>query len=811
MSAAVPTPPLAGYTVVDLSSGIAGAYCTKLLADGGADVVKVEAPEGDGLRRWSASGAPIAEADDGALFAFLSSSKRSVVADPDDPGAVARVHELLLGADAVVWSRGSRLAEHPTLSPGALREVAPHLTVTAITPFGLDGPWSDRPATDLTLQAWSGGILGLGRGWPDRAPVSIGGQIGDWLAGTYAAIGTLVSRTRALADGPGELVDLSILEVMVLCLTYSPVTFADMAGRPFRTGRSNVTPGVETTSDGLVGLGVGTGQQWLDFCAMVGHDEWTEDRKLFAERSHLRAEIAAWMAEHTTAEVLDLAGAFRIPHAPIGDGASIPATDHFQARGSIVANPRDGFAEPARPYRFDPPLLADATPAPRLGEHTDTPDPHPELASTAGTECPDLTQERGVTRPFAGLRVLDLTAFWAGPLCTHVLAMLGADVLHLESTTRPDGTRMLAGLRFSEPDWWEQSGIFSGLNAGKRSVTLDLATGEGRDLVRRLVATCDVLVENSTPRVLEQVGLDLDTVRELRPDLVVVRMPGFGLDGPWRDRPAFAFVIEDAAGITWRTGFADTNPVSPYCVGDSNAGLHALTGLLLALEHRRRTGEGVVVEAPMVDAALNVAAEQIVERSAYGSLLARDGNRGPAAAPQGVYLTADVDGAGGRDAWVAIAVATDDQWAGLREALGRPRWAEAADLGTADGRRARHDEIDAELAAWCDARTGDQIVTALWEAGVPVGQVVQPHLQGELPQLQHRRFFEEVDHPIAGTARHSTLPMRFSRGPERIHRRPAPLLGEHTADELRALGVTDDELADLEERGVTGRAPASRR
>jgi len=289
-----------------------------------------------------------------------------------------------------------------------------------------------------------------------------------------------------------------------------------------------------------------------------------------------------------------------------------------------------------------------------------------------------------------------------------------------------------------------------------------------------------------------------------------VRMPGFGLDGPWRDRPAFAFVIEDAAGITWRTGFPDTNPVSPYCVGDSNAGLHALTGLLLALEHRRQTGGGVVVEAPMVDAALNVAAEQIVEHSAYGALLTRDGNRGPVAAPQGVYRTADADDAGVRDAWVAIAVATDDQWAVLRDALGAPDWAAASDLDTAAGRRARHDEIDAELAAWCDARTGDEVIAALWEAGVPVGKVVLPHLQGELAQLQHRGFFEAVDHPVAGPARHSTLPMRFSRGPERTHHRPAPLLGEHTAEELRALGLSDEELADLEARGVTGRAPAAR-
>jgi crotonobetainyl-CoA:carnitine CoA-transferase CaiB-like acyl-CoA transferase len=291
----------------------------------------------------------------------------------------------------------------------------------------------------------------------------------------------------------------------------------------------------------------------------------------------------------------------------------------------------------------------------------------------------------------------------------------------------------------------------------------------------------------------------------------MVRMPGFGLDGPWRDDPAFAFVIEDAAALTWITGHPDQNPVSPYCVGDSNAGVHALCGLLLALEHRRRSGEGVLVEASMVDAALNVAAEQVVEHSAYGALLERDGNRGPTAAPQNLYLTADADAEGVRDEWVAIAVADDDQWLALCDALGRPSWAMDPTLTTAAGRHQRHDAIDLHLSSWCDARRGDEIVECLWAAGVPVAKVMQPHDQATLPQLQFRGFFEEVERAVTGTARHSTLPIRFSRGPHCVHRRPAPLLGEHTDEVLRDLGVSDDEMTELEDQGVIGRVPDAAR
>jgi crotonobetainyl-CoA:carnitine CoA-transferase CaiB-like acyl-CoA transferase len=410
-----------------------------------------------------------------------------------------------------------------------------------------------------------------------------------------------------------------------------------------------------------------------------------------------------------------------------------------------------------------------------------------------------------------GLRVLDLTAFWAGPLCTHVLGMLGAEVLHIESTARPDGTRLLAGLRSSEPSWWERSGIFSGLNTNKKSVTLDLTTDRGRELLLELLATCNVIVENYTPRVLEQIGLDAATLRADRPDLIVVRMPGFGLDGPWRDDPAFAFVIEDASGLTWMTGHADQNPVSPYCVGDSNAGTHALCGLLLALEHRRQTGEGALVEASMVDAALNIAAEQVVEHAAYGELLERSGNRGPNAAPQNLYLTSDTDDDGGRDTWVAIAVATDEQWLALRAALGRPEWAVDDALLTAAGRRQQHDAIDGHLSGWCDGRTADEIIDALWTAGVPVAKVLQPEEQPSLPPLQSRRFFEDVDRPVFGTARHSTLPFRLSHGPERFHRSPAPLLGEHNHEVLRALGLSDEQIAMLEDDRVIGNIPDAAR
>lgn len=786
-------PPLAGLRVVDLSSWIAGGYCTKLFADGGADVVKVELPEGDPLRRWSASGANIAQGADGALFNYLHASQRSVVVQRG--GGLAALHDLLEVADIAVWSHGPRPGERPLLSPAELAQAHPHLIIGAITPFGLDGPWNDKPATEFTLQAWAGGVLRIGRSRPERAPTYVAGQVGEWMAGLYAAIGTLA----AWRAGSSGVVDVSMLEALAATLTYYPVTFHDQLGRPMQRDRFVPTPGVSAARDGMVGLGTGTGQQWLDFCAMVEHPEWAEQHAHFMNRAALVPKIAAWTSERTVEEILDLATAFRLPNAPIVNGADMADVEHLRVRDTFVRNPRDGAVNPRPACRFETVPVRTATPAPALGEHTgDTFAPATDAASRP------VRSSASLGLPFAGLRVLDMTAFWAGPLTGHLLALLGAEVVHLEAMKRPDGVRFVGGVPQTEEHYLERSPIFAALNTNKKSLAIDTRSHTGLDLLKRFLATCDVVVENYTPRVLDQLGLDADALRAINPGLITVRMPGFGLDGPWREVPAFAFVIEDASGFTWLTGHPDAPPIEPYCIGDPNAGLHALFGLQLALAHRDRTGEGGLVEAAMLDAALNVTAEQVIEHSAYGALLMRDGNRGPLAAPQGVYQAAGPDEYGGDDSWVAIAVATDEQWRALAGAVGEPEWATDPGLATADARRARHDEIDARLSAWCRSRLAHEIVAVLWPAGVPVAPVAQPHRQVDLPPLRERGFFESLAHPVIGDSRYATLPMTLPQQPDRWHHRPAPLLGEHTVELLAAIGLTSDELAALAEEGVIG-------
>jgi len=804
--------PLEGMVVVDLSSGISGGYCTKALADGGAEVVKLEAPGGDPLRRW-AIGGDVPEGEDGPLFTFLSCSKRSVVVDPDSADDLAHARVLVAAADVLVWTPGSPLAELEQFAPDALRTASPAALVVAVTAFGLEGPWAGRPWSDLTLQSWAGGVYA--RGAPDRPPVQVGGRPGEWLGGLFGAVGVLCAWPRALETGRGELLDVSILEALVLTEQMYGLTRQSMVPpggvrTPERAGGRNfLIPAIYATTDGWVGFMVATATMWESFCVLMEHPEWMEDERLYAYAGRLQrydeleAATRAWCGARSTAEVLERADLLRVPAAPVGDGANVTGFDHFVARHFYVANPRTGHLQPDVPYTLG--AGAGRRPAgqpPGLGEHTAaeraTPRSRRPVRSTDGNGAAS-------SLPLEGLRVADFTAFWAGPIVGHVLAMLGADVIHVESVTRPDGIR---GHTVRTPDddlWWEWTPQFHGPNTNKRDVTLEMGDERGRALARRLIARCDVVLENYAPRVLDQWGLDAAAVAELAPHAVFLRMPAFGLSGPWRDRTGYAQNMEQVSGMAFVTGYADDRPQVPNGMCDPLAGTHATLALLLGLEHRRRTGEGMLVEVPMVGGAVNVAAEQPLEFQAFGHLMTRDANRGPTAAPQNLYLTGDVDDDGRRDHYVAIAVETDEQWGRLRDALGDPAWARRPGLAGAAGRREAHDELDRHLAEWCAARPAADLVSTLWGAGVPVADVLAPAETQHVPQLLARGFIEDVEHPVTGTSLHYGYPVRFSAGPHRLHRRPAPTLGQHNREVLvDLLGVSEEEVDELEADGVVG-------
>ncbi len=398
--------------------------------------------------------------------------------------------------------------------------------------------------------------------------------------------------------------------------------------------------------------------------------------------------------------------------------------------------------------------------------------------------------------------MVDLTAFWAGPATTQLLAMLGADVVKVESIQRPDGMRHSGLLRRDVEEWWEYSWVYHAVNTNKRSLTLDLRSPRGKELFGRLVANADVVVENFPARVMERLGLDYATLKGFNDRVIVVRMPGFGLDGPWRDRGGFAMTMEQVAGLAWLTGYDDDVPTAPRGPCDALAAMHAAFALVCAVDFRRRTGRGQLVEVPMIETVLNATALQVIEHDVSGKVLTRRGNRGHEFAVQNVYPCA------GEEQWIAVSARDDRDWAALARILGQPDWACGDRCATEAARWASEDWIDERLAECFRTRPLDQTVERLLGAGVPAAPVVLPIDIGDNPQLQARRFLETVQHPLCGAIRYPRPAIAPLPGRPHFVDHPAPMLGQHNAEILcGTMGVSRDELRQLEADGVIGSRP----
>lgn len=770
--------PFADWRVLELSNGIAVSYCGKMFADAGADVVKVESADGDSLRARSAGGPP------GALFDYLAAGKKSVT-NTGQP----EVTELLAGADIVLTD----LTDGWTLD-AITAHAGAAAVVVAVTPFGTTGPYVDDRviANEFILQALCGSTAG--RGWPEDEPVQAGGQLGEWLAGTFAAAVAAATARHAARSGRGEIVDVSTYEAMVIAMGGLSAMSASVLGDDSLLGRRSLElPSIVPTADGLVGFCTITAQQFQDFLVLIDRADLLDDTELasfdgrVARRDEFLDMVTQWTRSRTTREVVDLAVGFRIPVAPIATPEMLPTIDHFVERGVFVES-GEGVLQPRVPYRSDAMATTPPGRAPELG--ADSGRVHwPPRSGAPGDAHADAL-------PLADTRITDFTAFWAGPVATQLLGALGADVIKVEGVRRPDGMRFSAGRPPTWDRWWEWGPVFLCSNNNKRGVSIELGTDTGRSLALELIGGSDLVIENFSPRVMTNFGLDWDAVRAANPRAIMVRMPAFGLDGPWRDRVGFAQTMEQATGMAWMTGHADGPPVIPRGVCDPIAGLHAAFAAVAALVIRDRDGTGMHVESTMVEAALNVAAEMLVEYSRNGVTMRRNGNRGQGAGPQGVYRCR------GDDDWVALAAVDDAARAALADVLERP------DLRAGDWCE-QPDEIDKLICAWAARRPVAEAVEALRAAGVAAARVTPaPELLRD-PHLHARGFWETVDHPVAGSFLCTGMPFAFVGKPRRWIRRVPPLYGQHTGEVLTGLlGRSQDELSALARSGTIGDRPA---
>ena len=813
---------LSGLSVVELSREPAGAYCGKVLADLGADVVKVELPGGDPSRTRPGE------------FLHLNTNKRGVIVDPVGDAGRARLEGLVGRADIVVETRGSGDLAAFGQDGDQLRQRHPALVVTTISGFGAHGPYRDYRWSDLVAQTAAWATLPQGRS--EETPVKLPGIVGLCTVGHTAALGALAGVLRAAASGTGAHVDCAAYEA----LGTVPSRVGRFLGWEYG-GHEPLPPAAASTSDTLLPMGIfpcgdgyvsmmSTPQQLPEMLAVLDDDALREafshpDAFIRGEtREAVDAALYPWLLSHTRAELTAAAQAAGWPFAGVNTPAEVLEVDHLHQRGfwADVEDPRVGRIRlPGPPYRHTEGGWRLRRRAPLPGEHDAEVDA--ELAAPAPAPAPSPAPSAGEVSaggdpsapPLRGIRVLDLTTVWSGPYLTLLLADLGAEVIRLENPSvfppttkgylpRPDETRMTLGTLLSryappvpgqEDRPYNRHPLNNSIARNKLSATLDPRRAEARAVLMRLVERSDVFVENLKASTLHRLGIRESELLDANPRMIVLRIPPAGLSGDWRDYTGFGAQFDGLTGFAHLTGHHDSEPVETPATTymDAATGPAGAFAVLAALRYREATGRGQVIELAQMENVLNHLGDALVETH-LGREPQRSGNRDPARAPQGVYPCR------GESRWLAVTVATDDGWRALTGVMGRPDLAGREELGTAAGRFAHHDEIDEAIRAWSAGQDAVAAFHALQAAGVAAAPLLDDELLVADPNVAARGWLRPLEAREVGTYVH--IGHAFSGVPQ-VWWRGSPALGQDNEYVYRKVaGLDADEYGRLAAAGV---------
>ncbi|MDA0352689.1 MAG: CoA transferase [Chloroflexi bacterium] len=799
---------LSGIRVLDLTQGSFN-YAGRLLAGLGADVIKVEPPEGDAVRAMPPFPDDKANLETSARHLHLNAGKRSVVLDLDTAEGCESLRRLAATSDALIESFEVGYLGERGLGYDDLVGVKPDLVMASVTHFGQDGPYAGYAGGEIVDVAL-GGYLKL-TGDADREPVKPYDDLVLTHASLHTAAAVMAGLTHRDATGEGDYFDVAAIDAAMFLLGGVAQIYEYDREIPVRRGArlmfsnpqypypSTIRPCMDgyvhahsnnRNADLLAALMPGMGiEDFLD-APMGNADE-------------IDARMDAWMADKDKFEVVRRAQELRLPFTEVLTPAEILSDPHLEAREFIVE-----LNHPAAPEVRQPggPAKLSATPwrnerAPLLGEHTD------EVLSTL-TEAkpqptPTTTSAGGSRKPLAGMRVLELSTAVAGPVAGCVLADMGAEVIKIEApSARTAAQSKVPPPLDGVPDRpYNRTPFFNELHRGKRHASIDLASPEGRELFLKAVATADVVLENFSPRVLGNLGIDFDDLRAVKPDIILTSMPAFGKSGPYMLRGSYGPGIDAMSGMSHLTGYPDRGPGKPaQFYLDQNAGLTAALTTMAALRHRNRTGEGQYIELSMLEGELQLVAPALLDVTMNGRVPSRIGNRHAWHAPQGVYRCA------GDDEWLALGIATDEQWRALASAIGRPELAEDARFTSEAGRHECEDELDAAIEAWTASRNHLDAMRELQAAGVPAGAVLDvAEVHGDA-QFAHRETLAWVDHPEIGRFPHTRTAWRSRLGHHGVSG-PAPAFGDGNALLLEIAGLGAGARERLVAAGVMADAP----
>ncbi|MCC8955776.1 CoA transferase [Bradyrhizobium sp. Pear77] len=794
---------LSHLRVIEIGSSAATSYCARLFADFGADVQKVEPPAGDPLRRR----APLTPGGQSAWFAFLNFNKSSFVIDGIDGDAILRLTALIEGCDILIDGRDVDPAGCPSVDISAIRKRHPGLIYLEASWFGREGPYAGFTATDSTVRALAGlvKLVGSVDGPPSHSPDF---QTGI-LAGLWGFIAGASSAVAATRGETGRSWSLSIFESCLALSEYLMFEAFEHGDVMRRIGINRFWPnfpaGIYETKEGWLGITAVTPAQWRSFCDMLGLPEMRDDPALALNEDRLQhmeqieQQFIPRLKTRTAQEWFAEGLKRKIPIVPAAEISDLLQDAEKKERGAIVpvllGEEECLTVGSLQRLTLTPPRQGGKVPAP--GEQQAFANSRRRQTGTASA-----SSSRAGGLPLQGIRVIDFSMGWAGPLCTRTLADLGAEVIKIEAIQYPDwwrGINRPAG--YAAGQMYEKAVRFCMMNRNKRGITLDLKSEQGLVLARRLLAGADIVVDNYSVDVLPNLGLGYDVLRPLNPRLVMMSMSAFGTNSVRRDCRAYGSTLEQASGLPSVIGNPGQTPVmSHIAFGDAVGGLNGCAAVLVALIHALNTGQGQFIDLSQIECMMPFAAPWITVHSIDGTSPARYGNRHPQFVPHGCFRCA------GEDSWIIITATGADMWQRLAILLDRPDWAVDVSLKSAEGRRGIENVIDRSIETWTLARDADQAMSELQAARVAAGVARQPIDLLNDEHLRSRAFLQEIERDFIGLHPQPSMPIREGAGPYPI-RIAAPTLGQHNVEILsELLGLCDAEIALLVTEGIIGTA-----
>jgi len=804
--------------VLEFADMVSGPYCGKLLADLGADVIKVEPPAGDPSRECGPFPPTGPHPERSALFLYNNTSKRGITLDLNLPSGQEVMGRLLQWADVLIDNHPPAVLEGVGLGWEALHEINPRLVYTSITPYGRTGPRANAKGDELTIfhGAGLGNLLPTRSVDLNRAPVKMGGYPVGYHGGITAALATLAAILARKHTGRGQLVDISLQEVILTLIRtnvagcrYYHTPWCRVPERPPVLGRMKA-------SDGYLVVGAIESYHFRAFLELMGDKEWAKDPRWESRTYRARhtidiaEEIDAWISTQRKQDVYHRGAKKGIPMGPVNSAADLVKDDQYRARGYFLEleHPEAGrHIYAGWPYQMSASPARASRPAPLLGEHNEeisrTVLRHPEVDSALPREAPSAgRRKRGSgerSLPLAGIRVADFSWVYVAPYSTMILAALGAEVIKVEGHTRPDLTRRGFIYSFVDPYMEEvppnQGVTYNSLNMSKKSLTLDLSTPEGCSLAKRLALISDVVVENLRVGALERMGLSYKELRRLKPSIIMMSCSSRGQDGPEKYYAGYATIHQAVGGGVYVNGYPDEGPSTSSADVDLMNGTATAFAVLAALHHRDKTGEGQLIDYSQCEGVTSLLGEMLLGYDLNGEIPERAGNFHPRFAPHNVYQCWGVDH------WLALEVHSDEEFATLARVIGQPELAQDPRFATMEARKQNEAELDKIIEAWTRPRDRDWVFDEMLEAGLAVAPSRNWRDLYSDPHLQARQAFVTIHNPECGERDLVGLPWKMSE--TQMDLRCAPMLGEHNDYVLRdLLGLTQDEIGALRQKGI---------